>query len=122
MNTWSALQYSPGPRHGPAARLRPVTFRTQWPHLFFDFPLHKQPLPDKPIEVEAISGACMLIRRAAMDDAGQWDGGYFLHCEDLDLSMTLRKKGWTSLFVPDARVVHDKGGSSRSRPGFVEWH
>ncbi len=97
-------------------------FANRWPRVFFDFHLHKQPLPDKPIEVEAISGACMLVRRAAMDDVGQWDEGYFLHCEDLDLSMMLRKKGWTILFVPDARVVHDKGGSSRSRPVFVEWH
>ena len=68
-------------------------FADRWPRLFFDFHLHKQPLPSEPIEVEAISGACMLVRRAAMDDVGQWDEGYFLHCEDLDFSMTLRRKG-----------------------------
>jgi GT2 family glycosyltransferase len=94
----------------------------RWPRLFFDFHLHKQPLPAHPIEVEAISGACMLVRRAAMRDVGHWDEGYFLHCEDLDFSMTLRHKGWTIMFVPDARIVHDKGGCSRSRPIFVEWH
>lgn len=94
----------------------------RWPRLFFDFHLHKQPLPTHPIEVEAISGACMLVRRAAMQDVGHWDEGYFLHCEDLDLSMTLRGKGWKIMFVPDARIVHAKGGCSRSRPIFVEWH
>lgn len=97
-------------------------FADRWPRLFFDFHLHKQPLPSHPIEVEAISGACMLIRRAAMQDVGRWDEGYFMHCEDLDLSMTLRHKGWKIMFVPDARIVHDKGGCSRSRPIFVEWH
>jgi len=97
-------------------------FADRWPRLFFDFHLHKQPLPTHPIEVEAISGACMLVRRAAMHDAGHWDEGYFLHCEDLDFSMTLRGKGWRIMFVPDARIVHDKGGCSRSRPIFVEWH
>lgn len=97
-------------------------FADRWPRLFFDFHLHKQPLPSEPMEVEAISGACMLVRRAAMEDVGQWDEGYFLHCEDLDFSMTLRRKGWKILFVPDARIVHDKGGCSRSRPIFVEWH
>lgn len=97
-------------------------FADRWPRLFFDFHLHKQPLPSEPIEVEAISGACMLVRRAAMDDVGQWDEGYFLHCEDLDFCITLRRKGWKILFVPDARIVHDKGGCSRSRPIFVEWH
>lgn len=97
-------------------------FADRWPRLFFDFHLHKQVLPSTPIEVEAISGACMLVRRVALDDAGQWDEGYFLHCEDLDLCMTLRRKGWKILFVPNARIVHDKGGCSRSRPIFVEWH
>lgn len=97
-------------------------FADRWPRLFFDFHLHKQPLPPEPIEVEAISGACMLVRRAAMDDAGRWDEDYFLHCEDLDFSMSMRRKGWKILFVPDARIVHYKGACSRSRPIFVEWH
>lgn len=94
----------------------------RWPRLFFDFHLHKQPLPTRPVEVEAVSGACMFVRRAAMQDVGRWDEGYFLHCEDLDFSMTLRGKGWNIMFVPDARIVHDKGRCSRSRPLFVEWH
>lgn len=97
-------------------------FAGRWPRLFFDFHLHKQPLPTQPIEVEAISGACMLVRRAAMQDVGRWDEGYFLHCEDLDFSMTLRRKGWKIMFAPEARIVHDKGVCSRSRPIFVEWH
>lgn len=97
-------------------------FADRWPRLFFDFHLHKQPLPSHPIEVEAISGACVLVRRAAMQDVGHWDEGYFLHCEDLDISMTLRGKGWKIMFVPDARIVHDKGACSRARPIFVEWH
>ncbi len=94
----------------------------RWPRLFLDFHLHKQPLPTHPIEVEAISGACMLVRREAMRDVGAWDEGYFLHCEDLDLCMALRRKGWKIMFAPDARVVHDRGVCSRSRPIFVEWH
>jgi GT2 family glycosyltransferase len=97
-------------------------FADRWPRLLFDFHLHEQPLPTHPIDVEAISGACMLVRRAAMQSVGRWDEGYFLHCEDLDFSMTLRGKGWKIMFVPDARIVHDKGGCSRSRPIFVEWH
>lgn len=99
-----------------------VRFANRWPRLFFDFHLHKQPLPDRPIEVEAISGACMLIRREAIQEVGEWDEGYFLHCEDLDLCMRFRQKGWKILFVPDAKVIHDQGACSRSRPVFVEWH
>jgi len=94
----------------------------RWPNLFFDFHLHKQPLPDHPIEVEAISGACMLVKREAVDDVGLWDEGYFLHCEDLDWCMRFRQKGWKIMFVPDARIYHAQGASSRSRRLFVEWH
>jgi len=97
-------------------------FANRWPSLFFDFYLHKQPLPKKPVEVEAISGACMLVKREAMDDIGHWDEGYFLHCEDLDWCMRFRKNGWKILFVPDAQLVHHHGTCSRARPFFVEWH
>lgn len=97
-------------------------FSDRWPKLFYDFYLHKQPLPDNPIEVEAISGACMLVKREAMTDVGQWDEGYFLHCEDLDWCMRFRLKAWKVMFVPSARVVHEHGGCSRTRPIFVEWH
>lgn len=92
------------------------------PRLLFDFHLHKQPLPTQPVEVEAISGACMLVKRSAMEDVGPWDEGYFLHCEDLDWCMRFRQKGWKILFVPTASVTHELGVSSRSRPIFVEWH
>jgi len=97
-------------------------FANRWPKLFFDFHLHKQPLPGRPIEVEAISGACMLVRREAMEDVGLWDEGYFLHCEDLDWCMRFRHKGWKILFVPDARISHALGACSQSRRVFVEWH
>lgn len=97
-------------------------FAQRWPKLFFDFYLHKQPLPAQPIEIEAISGACMLVKRKAVEDVGLWDEDYFLHCEDLDWCMRFRQKGWKILFVPDARVLHHKGVCGRARPIFVEWH
>ena len=99
-----------------------LRFANRWPKLFYDFHLHKQPLPDSPIEVEAISGACMLVKRDAMEDVGLWDEGYFLHCEDLDWCMRFRQKGWKILFVPDARIGHALGACSQSRRVFVEWH
>ncbi len=97
-------------------------FADRWPRLFYDFHLHKQPLPAAPIEVEAISGACMLVPRHAMEKVGSWDESYFLHCEDLDLCMRFRRMGWKVLFVPSAKVVHEKGACSHHRPIFVEWH
>jgi GT2 family glycosyltransferase len=97
-------------------------FAVYWPRLLFDFHLHEQPLPAQPIEVEAISGACMLVKRKAMKDVGPWDEGYFMHCEDLDWCMRFRQRGWKVMFVPSARVTHTLGVSGRARPVFVEWH
>jgi GT2 family glycosyltransferase len=92
------------------------------PSIFGDFRLHQAPLPTAPTPVEAMSGACMLVKRAALDDVGPWDADYFLHCEDLDWCMRFTLKGWQMIFVPDAPVVHEWGACSRSRPVFVEWH
>jgi len=94
----------------------------RWPRLFFDFHLHKHPLPSMPLEVEAISGACMMVKREAIDDVGLWDEAYFLHCEDLDWCMRFRQRGWKVVFVPDAKMVHIHGVSSKNRKIFVEWH
>ncbi|WP_431494528.1 glycosyltransferase family 2 protein [Pseudomonas brassicacearum] len=93
-----------------------------FPSLLSDFLLHKEPLPGTPIVVEAISGACMLVKREAIESVGLWDEDYFLHCEDLDWCMRFHQAGWRVLFVPDARVMHVFGGCSRQRPYFVEWH
>jgi len=92
------------------------------PRLFSDFALHKQPLPDHPVVVEAISGACMLVRREALENVGLLDEGYFMHCEDLDWCMRFHQNNWEILFVPDARMIHHKGHCSKSRPIFVEWN
>lgn len=97
-------------------------FAKRWPELFFDFHLHNQPLPQGNVDVEAISGACMLVKREAVNDVGLWDEGYFLHCEDLDWCMRFWQKGWKIQFVPDARIYHALGACSKSRRIFVEWH
>ena len=100
-----------------------LTYLSRWfPNHFPDFLLHHEPLPTAPIAVEAISGACMLVKREALADVGLWDEGYFLHCEDLDWCMRFHQHHWQVLFVPDAPVAHALGACSHSRPLFVEWH
>jgi len=80
------------------------------------------PLPAKPVHVEAISGAFMLLRREALEQVGLMDENYFLHCEDLDWCKSFELGGWKILFVPEVEIVHHKGSCSRSRPFFVLWH
>ena len=80
---------------------------------------HQSPLPDSNTTAEAVSGACMLVRRKAFEDAGSMDEGYGLHGEDLDLMYRLQQQGNHCVFVPAARVFHQQGVSSRSRPLWV---
>lgn len=89
---------------------------------FRDFNLTGTPLPQWPVDMEAISGAFMLVRRSALEKVGPLDEGYFLHCEDLDWCMRFTLAGYRILFVPDVVVTHVKGGCSGNRPVFVEWH
>ena len=79
-------------------------------------------LPDTPEAVEAISGACMLIKKDVFDQLKGFDEGYIMHCEDLDFCMRVRLAGYKLLFVPDAVVIHKKGHSSVQQPLWVAWH
>ena len=79
------------------------------------------PAPDKAMAVEAVSGACMLVRRDAFVELGGMDEGYPLHFEDLDLFARLIESGRTLRWVPGARIVHAGGQSSTRRPVAVMW-
>ncbi len=89
---------------------------------FESFVLTGTPLPEGPTQVEAISGAFMLVPKRAFDDVGPLDETYFMHCEDLDWCFRFRQAGWHVLFVPGVEVIHEKGTPSKGRPYFVEWH
>ena len=66
--------------------------------------------------VDAVSGACLLVRRKAFEEVGGFDPRYFMYGEDLDLQRRLADRGWRALYVPAARVRHWKRKSSRQRP------
>lgn len=53
-----------------------------------------------------LNGACMLIRTAALAQAGLFDPRYFLFFEEADLCRRLRARGWQTEHCPDATVVH----------------
>ena len=80
------------------------------------------PIPDAVIEAENVSGALMLLPRAAFERLRGFDEAYFLHCEDLDLCRRARDAGYKVLLAGDVRVRHAKGGSSAHRPVFVSYH
>jgi GT2 family glycosyltransferase len=68
---------------------------------------------DASIEVDWVSGACMLARRSALLQVGGFDERYFLYWEDADLCRRLRGQGYRIRYVPGATAVHRVGHSSR---------
>ena len=62
-------------------------------------------------EIEAISGACMMLRREALDKVGLLDEDFFMYGEDIDLSYRVLKGGYKNYFIP-TRMLHYKGEST----------
>jgi N-acetylglucosaminyl-diphospho-decaprenol L-rhamnosyltransferase len=96
-------------------------FGHRWPFLS-GIEMPRMLYPSAPESVDAVSGACMFIRREAFDAVGGFDEGYFLHCEDLDLCRRVRDAGFDVLYVPSIALVHEQGSSSHRRPLFVSGH
>jgi len=72
--------------------------------------------PDVQTEVDAVVGACMLVRGAVLREVGLLDEAYFMYGEDLDWAYRIKQYGWKIMYVPSVTVHHFKRASSRQRP------
>jgi GT2 family glycosyltransferase len=66
----------------------------------------------EPVEVDAVSGACMMMRNDVFRRLGGFDPGFFMYAEDMDLCRRIRQHGRRILHVPQAVVIHQGGGCS----------
>ena len=75
-------------------------------------------------EVDWVSGACMVVRRQAVEEVGLLDERFFLYWEDADWCRRMWESGWRVVYFPQAFVVHHVGGSSKSVRvrSLVEFH
>lgn len=64
-------------------------------------------------EVDALSGSFMMVRRAAIDQAGALDETFFMYGEDLDWCYRIKRAGWKVYYTPATQIVHYKGQSTR---------
>jgi GT2 family glycosyltransferase len=67
----------------------------------------------QPRPVDTVLGACLLIRRTALDQVGHLDERFFIYSEEVDLCTRLRAAGWPVFWVPQAVVMHRGGESTR---------
>ena len=66
-------------------------------------------------DVEACTGAFMLVRRKALEAVGGWDERYWFYAEDLDLCLRVTQAGWRVRYVGTATAQHLKSSSSHLR-------
>lgn len=64
-----------------------------------------------PVEIDSGIGACLLIRKRALDEVGKFDTRYFFFFEETDLAMQMKKCSWKIFHVPTAYIVHLQGQS-----------
>jgi GT2 family glycosyltransferase len=72
--------------------------------------------PDRQLDVDALSGSAMMVRREAIDRVGVLDEDIFMYGEDIDWCWRVKLAGWRVTYIPGAVVYHYHGASSRFRP------
>jgi len=83
--------------------------------------IHREtdPLPTQPIQMETVSGACLMTDRPCFERMGGFDERYFLHVEDIEICRRARQMGGQVGFVPGATVMH-YGSTSNVPHAWIE--
>ena len=68
-----------------------------------------------PVKADWVSGACMVIRREALEHVGKMDDRFFMYWEDVDWCKRMWDNGWKVMYWPEIKIMHHVGGSSDSR-------
>ncbi len=68
------------------------------------------------MEVDALSGSCMMVRKTVIDKIGLLDENIFMFGEDIDWCWRIKEAGWQVYYFPEAVIYHSHGAASRLRP------
>lgn len=77
--------------------------------------IYPQPIPEKGIELDYVTGAASFLRKEALDKAGLLGEDYFMYFEETDLCWRLKKTGWKVMAINTEPVMHVYGGSFKTR-------
>ncbi|MCX6019454.1 MAG: glycosyltransferase family 2 protein [Chloroflexi bacterium] len=72
--------------------------------------------PRAAIEADWVSGACLGLRRTALDAVGLLDEHMFMYFEDTELCMRLRRAGFRVRYDPSLEIMHIGGQSLKQNP------
>ncbi|MGI8906041.1 MAG: glycosyltransferase family 2 protein [Candidatus Sumerlaeaceae bacterium] len=70
----------------------------------------------KTMEVDWVIGACLMTRRAVVEQVGLLDEEFFMYAEDVDWCYRMRLAGWAIVYVPEAQVLHHYEKSAVKMP------
>jgi hypothetical protein len=78
----------------------------------------------EPVEVDSVIGACMMVRRQAVEQVGLLDESYFLFLEETEWCYRMKRAGWKIFHVPRVRIFHFQGKSAGKdeKRAKVEYH
>jgi GT2 family glycosyltransferase len=111
LNGDGSLQASCHPMLTPGREFWRLLFLERfWPRA--TYPMHRWDTVT-PHRVEVIKGACLLVRREALDQVGVLDETFYIYTEEVDLCYRLAGAGWELWYVPAAEVVHYGEASSK---------
>lgn len=66
-------------------------------------------------EVDHVTGACMMVKREAIDKVGHLDEAFFLYNEEVEWSFRFIKAGYKSVFLPESSIIHLFGYSTKQK-------
>lgn len=75
-------------------------------------------------QVDWLTGACFMIRAALLREINGLDPRFFMFCEDIDLCIRVKEKGFKIFYLPQAKIIHHKSGSSnivKNKPPVISW-
>ena len=80
--------------------------------------------PEETHEVDAVSGAFLMIRRQVVEDIGPLDERFFMYGEEIDWCLRAKRAGWAVMYHPQAEIIHYKGESTKynSRKAALEFY
>lgn len=81
--------------------------------IFRSFPSYSPRRSQAIRQANVIPGACMLARREAFRQVGLMDAGYFMYSEEPDWCLRMHRAGWEIWYMPEARIRHYGGQSTR---------
>jgi GT2 family glycosyltransferase len=67
-------------------------------------------------ETDWVGGACILVRKEAVQQVGLLDESFFMYSEEVDWCFRMKARGWNTFFLESAAITH-LGGGSASRSG-----